>query len=386
MKRMLGIFMVLLLVTAPAIAQGAAVEGDWELICVVVDGITYEDLDQQGLSMTMRLEEDGTGVQTIDDEVYPVTWVEAEGEILIDDGGGPIPYILQPDGALLGEVSTGNSMTFVPAAAADSVAGAWQMTVAQSEGIIITDTSTLGIELSLLLNEDGTGTLFSSEGDSACTWTQSGAAVTIMMEDSQPQSFALQGDGTLEWVVNGVTLILTRTDGVPAAQAPEVSENEAVVSEYGFRVELPQDWVAIDSEYIAQIIESVGEAIASANGLDQSLLDQLAASNTSLYYAPDMTANFNVVREPAGNVTMDNFTALEPSYQQLFTAQGITDFKLSGPVEIGGNAYYMGTFTALAGLEQTQYFCVANGYIYTITLTNVSDSDAQQIMESFEIL
>ena len=151
-------------------------------------------------------------------------------------------------------------------------------------------------------------------------------------------------------------------------------------------MELPQDWVAIDSEYIAQIIESVGEAIASANGLDQSLLDQLAASNTSLYYAPDMTANFNVVREPAGNVTMDNFTALEPSYQQLFTAQGITDFKLSGPVEINGNAYYMGTFTALADLEQTQYFCVANGYIYTITLTNVSDSDAQQIMESFEIL
>ncbi|HIS01315.1 MAG TPA: hypothetical protein IAA74_06930, partial [Candidatus Excrementavichristensenella intestinipullorum] len=56
MKRVLGIFMALLLFAVPAIAQGAAVEGDWELICVVVDGITYEDLDQQGLSMTMRLE------------------------------------------------------------------------------------------------------------------------------------------------------------------------------------------------------------------------------------------------------------------------------------------------------------------------------------------
>ena len=207
-----------------------------------------------------------------------------------------------------------------------------------------------------------------------------------MMEDSQPQSFVLQGDGTLEWVVNGVTLILTRTDGVPAAQAPEVAENEAVVSEYGFRVELPQDWVAIDSEYIAQIIESVGEAIASANGLDQSLLDQLAASNTSLYYAPDMTANFNVVREPAGNVTMDNFSALEPSYQQLFTAQGITDFKLSGPVEIGGNAYYVGAFTGWQAWSRRSISAWPTGYIYTITLTNVSDSDAQQIMESFEIL
>ena len=32
-----------------------------------------------------------------------------------------------------------------------------------------------------------------------------------------------------------------------------------------------------------------------------------------------------------------------------------------------------------------QYYCVANGYLYTITLTNVSDVDAQQIMESFEV-
>ena len=114
MKRMLGIFMVLH--TRSRVGYRPERDGRRRLgiDCVVIDGVPYEDLAQQGLSMTMRLEADGTGVQTIDDEVYPVTWVEAEGEILIDDGGGPIPYILQPDGALLGEVSTGNSMTFVP--------------------------------------------------------------------------------------------------------------------------------------------------------------------------------------------------------------------------------------------------------------------------------
>lgn len=99
-----------------------------------------------------------------------------------------------------------------------------------------------------------------------------------------------------------------------------------------------------------------------------------------------MSANFNVVREPAGDVTMDNFALLESHYQEIFSRQGITDFELGGPVDINGKTYYVGTFTAQAGLEQKQYFCVANGYIYTLTLTNVSDGDAEQIMGSFELL
>ena len=149
---------------------------------------------------------------------------------------------------------------------------------------------------------------------------------------------------------------------------------------------LPEGWLAVDSEYVAQIVASVGEEIASANGIDQSLLDQLAAANTSLYCAADASANFNVVREPAGDVTMDNFALLESHYQEILSSQGIADFELSGPVDINGTSYYVGTFTAQAGLKQKQYFCVANGYIYTLTLTNVTDSDAEEIMQSFEIL
>src|SRR5699024_1875872 len=112
-----------------------------------------------------------------------------------------------------------------------------------------------------------------------------------------------------------------------------------VVSEYGFRVQLPEGWITVDSEFVTQIVESVGEEIASANGFDQSLLDQLAAASTSLYYAPDMNANFNVVREPAGDVTMDNFALLESYYQEIFSRQGITDFELGGPVDINGKTY-----------------------------------------------
>ena len=385
MKRMLGFFMALLLFAVPAIAQGAMVEGDWELISIVIEGTTYENLAQQGLVMTMRLEADGTGVQTVNDEVYPCTWTESDGKILVEDADGSMSYVLQADGTLLGEDAAGDTMTFARAAA-DSVAGAWELTAAEADGIIITDTSTLDVELSLLLDADGTGMLTSSEGEGACTWTQSGSTVTVMVENGESCSFTLQPDGTLTWVLNDVTLVLSHTDDAAAAMASEPSESAAIVSDYGFSVRLPEGWLAVDSEYVAQIVASVGEEIASANGIDQSLLDQLAAANTSLYCAADASANFNVVREPAGDVTMDNFALLESHYQEMLSSQGIADFELSGPVDINGTSYYVGTFTAQAGLKQKQYFCVANGYIYTLTLTNVTDSDAEEIMQSFEIL
>ena len=384
MRRMLGIIMALLLFATPAVAQNATVEGDWELIAIVIEGVTYENLAQQGMLVTMRLEADGTGVQTVNDEEYPCTWTEADGAILIDDGNGSMSYILQSDGTLAGEDQVGDSMIFARAAAADSAAGAWELTGAEADGIIITDISTLNVELRLLLDADGTGMLASSEGEGACTWTQSGSTVMVAVEDGESISFTLQPDGTLTWIIDDVTLILNRTDA--AAIAPEASESAEVVSEYGFRVQLPEGWITVDSEFVTQIVESVGEEIASANGFDQSLLDQLAAASTSLYYAPDMSANFNVVREPAGDVTMDNFALLESHYQEMLSSQGITDFELSGPVEIDGKSYYVGTFTAQAGLEQLQYFCVANGYIYTLTLTTGSDGDAEQIMGSFELL
>ena len=385
MKRMLGFFMALLLFAVPAIAQGAMVEGDWELISIVIEGTTYENLAQQGLVMTMRLEADGTGSQTVNDEVYPCTWTESDGKILVEDADGSMSYVLQADGTLLGEDAAGDTMTFARAAA-DSVAGAWELTAAEADGIIITDTSTLDVELSLLLDADGTGMLTSSEGEGACTWTQSGSTVTVMVENGESCSFTLQPDGTLTWVLNDVTLVLSHTDDAAAAIASEPSESAAIVSDYGFSVRLPEGWLAVDSEYVAQIVASVGEEIASANGIDQSLLDQLAAANTSLYCAADASANFNVVREPAGDVTMDNFALLESHYQEILSSQGIADFELSGPVDINGTSYYVGTFTAQAGLKQKQYFCVANGYIYTLTLTNVTDSDAEEIMQSFEIL
>lgn len=139
MKRVLWIILALLLFAAPAIAESATVEGDWELISIVIEGNIYENLTQQGMTMTMRLEADGTGVQTVNGEIYPCTWAETDGEILIGDSDGTMSYALQADGTLRGEDQVGDVMLFARAAAADSVAGEWKLTSAETEGITVND-------------------------------------------------------------------------------------------------------------------------------------------------------------------------------------------------------------------------------------------------------
>lgn len=477
MRRRLGIFMALLLLATPAIAEGATAEGDWELISAVIGGDTYENLAELGMHMTMRLEADGTGVQNVNEDEYPVTWSEADGTIMIDDGNGALPYALQPDGTLQGVDDSGDSMTFARAAASDSAAGAWTLTAVETEETTISDVSTLDYEFDLLLNADGTGRLTVDGDDVSCTWTQNGSAVTLA-EDSDDTddtvSLTLQPDGTFTWAIDDVTLILSRTDydedtsestgivarilgglenaideseapenpedttetpespvdtsetvegiagtlgtvggivnapgsaggsadtpgsagnvtdtPVPAGgsvDTPEPAEGAVIVSEFGYSVRLPEGWSALDSEMVAQLVETIGEDLAAANGFDQSLLDQLAAANMSLYYSPGMSANFNVVREAANYLTMDNFASLEPYYQELYESQGITDFELDGPVDLYGKSCYVASSTTQAGQEQKQYFFLTDDYIFTVTLTNVSEDDAEQILESFEIL
>ena len=109
-------------------------------------------------------------------------------------------YVLQADGTLVGMDRAGDSMIFARPAA-DSAAGAWTLTAAKAEGIVINDTATLNVELDLVLYADGTGLLASGERKAACTWTQSGATVTVVEEGSEPRAFTLQSDGTLTWVM-----------------------------------------------------------------------------------------------------------------------------------------------------------------------------------------
>lgn len=401
MKRILHFLWALLFLAAPALAQSETLEGDWQLASAVVGGVAYEDLTALHLSGTMRLEVDGTGVQTVNGEACPCKWRETDGGILIDDGSGvALLFTLQPDGTLAWKDASGDGLTFARVAAVDSAAGTWALATAIHDGVTANGMAALELDLRLQLDEGGTGMLLSNEAQAPCTWSQNGAAVAVA-EEGGLWNCTLRPDGMLSMNANGITLILRRVepDLRPSPSAnplpefeesgntqPAQSESSAIVSEYGYSVRLPEGWIPLNDETVAQMIASIGEELASTNGFSQDQLDQLAALHASLYCLPDGSASFNVVRESADGVTMETFPSLASAYQELYRKVGVTDFVLSGPVDIHDKSYYVGTFTMQDGIEQKQYFCAKHGYIFTITFTNVSPEDSEWILSHFEIL
>lgn len=94
----------------------------------------------------------------------------------------------------------------VPALAeAASVAGAWTMTAMISSGVEI-DPVSMGMEMSMDLAEDGTGTLTAFGVGSEVTWTFDGATLDVTDPDGTV-SFELQEDGTLRADISGMETI-----------------------------------------------------------------------------------------------------------------------------------------------------------------------------------
>ncbi len=109
----------------------------------------------------------------------------------------------------------------VPALAeAASVAGVWTMTAMISSGVEI-DPVSMGMEMSMDLAEDGTGTLTAFGVGSEVTWTFDGATLDVTDPDGTV-SFELQEDGTLRADVSGMETIWSSG----AADSPEAAPVE----------------------------------------------------------------------------------------------------------------------------------------------------------------
>ena len=314
-----------------------------------------------------------------------------------------IQYTLQEDGTLIGEDGSGDKLVFGRLVDAESVAGAWTMTAAQVGETIYSDLSALGTTLNLQLNADGTGVIASESEKAACTWTQSGASVTVTQDGGAVTVFTLQDDGILAADAGGVTLILSRTEENPLTsaiadlmtglldsaqtQTHETTEapvqDNVITSEYGYSMTLPEGWFPLNDETLTALIDLMGKETADAYGLNESLLDSFRSSNGAIYYSSDLSGNCNIIREDAHGLTMDAFPFLASSYQSTYANIGITDFTLTGPVEINGNAYYVGNYT-IQQATQRQYFCIANNAIFTFTFTNVAQEDAEQMLGTFQ--
>lgn len=109
----------------------------------------------------------------------------------------------------------------VPALAeAASVAGVWTMTAMISSGVDI-DPVSMGMEMSMDLAEDGTGTLTAFGVGSEVTWTFDGATLDVTDPDGTV-SFELQEDGTLRADISGMETIWSSG----AADSPEAAPVE----------------------------------------------------------------------------------------------------------------------------------------------------------------
>ena len=109
----------------------------------------------------------------------------------------------------------------VPALAeAASVAGVWTMTAMISSGVEI-DPVSMGMEMSMDLAEDGTGTLTAFGVGSEVTWTFDGATLDVTDPDGTV-SFELQEDGTLRADISGMETIWSSG----AADSPEAAPVE----------------------------------------------------------------------------------------------------------------------------------------------------------------
>ena len=105
-------------------------------------------------------------------------------------------------------------------AEAASVAGVWTMTGMISSGVEI-DPASMGMEMSMDLAEDGTGTLTAFGVGSEVTWTFDGATLDVTDPDGTV-SFELQEDGTLRADISGMETIWSSG----AADSPEAAPVE----------------------------------------------------------------------------------------------------------------------------------------------------------------
>ena len=140
-------------------------------------------------------------------------------------------------------------------AEAASVAGVWTMTGMISSGVEI-DPASMGMEMSMELAEDGTGTLTAFGIGSEVTWTFDGATLDVTDPDGTV-SFELQEDGTLRADISGMETIWSSGAADSTEEAPVETPAVATDVEDGAAVGVWQ-LVSASTANIAVDLQTMG--------------------------------------------------------------------------------------------------------------------------------
>lgn len=127
------------------------------------------------------------------------------------------------------------TMALTGAAESLSPVGTWTLTGVEMPGMTL-DPSALGMDLSLVLNEDGTVQMAMGGLVEEGTWSMEGDTVTILDANGDTMTLTLAEDGTLRGEDDGVGMIFTHSgEAAPIANemvAPEGALEDVALADF----------------------------------------------------------------------------------------------------------------------------------------------------------
>lgn len=127
--------------------------------------------------------------------------------------------------------------------------GEWMLTGAQASGVTV-DPTALGLEMSMVIMEDGTCALYSMGEEEAGTWVLIEGGIAVTDADAVAMNMLLNEEGALTTEQSGVTLIFTRMEYAMPLSGLTVADFNG-------------NWVFVYAETMGQLVlaEEAGLAI-----------------------------------------------------------------------------------------------------------------------------
>ncbi|MBQ3485272.1 MAG: hypothetical protein IJA77_07255 [Clostridia bacterium] len=208
MKKLISLLAAVLLslaLCAGATAETVDYTGVWTLDSVVYDGT---EMAAAELQASMILNADGTCELSALGLTQQGTWVVTENGLATTDADGVVEAYELIDGQLVFTQDENSWMIFSRAdGTAINYAGFWLLTKISAAGQEV-DPSAFGLEMYMVLNEDGTGVVGTNAQEESCTWTA--VAEGLSMTDSKGDTdIVTYANGALTISDQGMTLHFT---------------------------------------------------------------------------------------------------------------------------------------------------------------------------------
>jgi len=231
-------------VDAPVAPAEGGTAGVWNAFRAEADGMMMDKaaLESYGLLIKLTLNEDGTGSLEMEGEAGEISWSESDGAVEIAVDGDSMTMTINADGTLAGDFggviivfakegseppveTPSNTSAAAVSGTAEDFIGAWNCTLMNVEGVLL-NPADIGINMVLVINEDGTCSLIDDEGPAEAPW-------------------AMTADGGIE--IEGMILVLN-------------TEGKLVMSEEGAEMYFERGEAPVETPVDAPVASGAGVA------------------------------------------------------------------------------------------------------------------------------